>query len=212
MTERVIVPNRTALINVDLQNAFVANVVDGLELMKRINDLAQACRAAGIMIIHTSHVLRADGSNLGLLRRIPKIRDGALNAGTVSAALHDDLDVRPGDVLLQKPRFGAFYDTDLELILRSNGIDTIIMSGISGLLRHDRPRSTCPRLRRSLPLRRHRLHGPGRRSGSSGHPGRSRWPFRPSRYRGRDAADCCGIGHADVGEDGVPAGRMAVQG
>ena len=37
----------------------------------------------------------------------------------------------PHDILLEKPRFGAFYGTDLELILRAHGIDTVIISGIS---------------------------------------------------------------------------------
>lgn len=35
------------------------------------------------------------------------------------------------DVLLEKPRHGAFQSTDLELILRSRGIDTVIISGIA---------------------------------------------------------------------------------
>ncbi len=34
-------------------------------------------------------------------------------------------------MLLHKPRFGAFHGTDLELILRCRGIDTIIITGIS---------------------------------------------------------------------------------
>ena len=37
----------------------------------------------------------------------------------------------PRDILLEKPRFGAFHGTDLELILRSLGIDTIIITGIA---------------------------------------------------------------------------------
>ena len=37
----------------------------------------------------------------------------------------------PCDILLEKPRFGAFHGTDLELILRSRGIDTIIVTGIA---------------------------------------------------------------------------------
>src|SRR3974377_1791671 len=41
------------------------------------------------------------------------------------------MDVRPGDVLLGKPRFGSFHGTDLEVILRSRGIDTLILGGIN---------------------------------------------------------------------------------
>src|SRR5262249_52974606 len=55
---------------------------------------------------------------------------GVINQGTRTAALHDDLVIEPGDILLDKPRFGAFHGTDLELILRQRGIDTIIISGI----------------------------------------------------------------------------------
>jgi ureidoacrylate peracid hydrolase len=39
--------------------------------------------------------------------------------------------VDPCDILLDKPRFGAFHGTDLELILRCRGIDTVIISGIA---------------------------------------------------------------------------------
>jgi ureidoacrylate peracid hydrolase len=69
---------------------------------------------------------------MGVLGEVaPPVKDGLLNKGAETAALHKDLVVDPGDVLLDKPRYGAFYGTDLELILRARGIDTIIISGIS---------------------------------------------------------------------------------
>ncbi len=126
-----IVPERTALINVDLQKCFVDAAADGLAVVKAINRLAAVCREAGIVVIHTRHVLRADGSNMGVLRDIPKIRDGLLNEGAESAAFHEALVLDERDIILNKPRFGAFYGTDLELILRSRGIETGIISGIS---------------------------------------------------------------------------------
>ncbi|SRR6266851_2335812 len=126
-----VVPKHTALINVDLQNGFVRGTPDGLAVLERINRLSAACRNAGILVINTRHVLRPDGSNMGVLRNIPKIKDGFLNEGAESAALHNRLVVDPRDLHLEKPRFGAFHATDLELILRARGIDTIIVSGIS---------------------------------------------------------------------------------
>jgi ureidoacrylate peracid hydrolase len=39
--------------------------------------------------------------------------------------------VDPRDILLEKPRFGAFHGTDLELLLRARGIDSIIITGIA---------------------------------------------------------------------------------
>lgn len=62
---------------------------------------------------------------------VPEIRDGLLNRGAETAALNPRLNVDPRDIVLEKPRFGAFYGTDLELILRSRGIDTIVISGIA---------------------------------------------------------------------------------
>jgi ureidoacrylate peracid hydrolase len=136
MVAFAIVPERTALVNVDMQNCFVhgspISAPDGLIVLGRINRLAATCRAAGILVIHTSHVLRSDGSNMGVLSEIaPNVKQGMINKGSESAALHKGLDVDPRDILLEKPRFGAFHGTDLELILRSRGIDTIIVTGIA---------------------------------------------------------------------------------
>ena len=129
-------PGRTALVIVDMQNCFVADspiaAPLGTEVAGRLNRLAAACRPAGIPVIWTRHVVRPDGSNTGLLGQvIPPVAAGIINDGAPTAALHPLMDVRPGDVVLGKPRFGGFYGTDLELILRSRGIDTIIVGGIS---------------------------------------------------------------------------------
>ncbi len=131
-----VVPAKMALINVDMQNLFVdgypLSAPDGLELLERINGLAGVCRAAGIQVIHAMHVVRPDGSNIGVLGElVPPVRKGVIDRGAESAALHDDLDVRDGDIILEKPRYGAFHGTDLELILRAGGIDTIIVTGIA---------------------------------------------------------------------------------
>ena len=136
MVDFAVVPARTALVNVDMQNRFVqgspVSAPDGLAVLDRINRLAAACRDAGILVIHTSQVFRPDGSNIGVLGEIsPAVKAGILAKGSASAALHKGLVVDARDILLDKPRFGAFQSTDLELILRSRGIDTIIISGIA---------------------------------------------------------------------------------
>jgi ureidoacrylate peracid hydrolase len=131
-----VVPERTALINVDLQNVFVQGdwpaAPEGLAVLGRINRLAAVCRQTGILVIHTCHVLRPDGSNMGVLSELaPLVRDGMIAKGAETAALHPALVVGPRDIVLEKPRFGAFHGTDLELILRSHGVDTVIISGIA---------------------------------------------------------------------------------
>jgi nicotinamidase-related amidase len=129
-------PTHTALINVDIQNCFIEgypiSAPDGLAVLEKINRLAAACRKAGIQVIHASIVVRPDGSNLGVLGEFSQpVKDGILNKGSESAALHKGLIIDPRDILLDKPRFGAFHGTDLELILRTRNIDTLIISGVA---------------------------------------------------------------------------------
>jgi nicotinamidase-related amidase len=75
---------------------------------------------AGILVIHASIVMRPDGSNLGVLAEFsPPVREGILNKGADWAVLHPSLVIDPRDILLEKPLFGAFHGTDLELTLRT---------------------------------------------------------------------------------------------
>ncbi|OFW59172.1 MAG: hypothetical protein A2133_00220 [Actinobacteria bacterium RBG_16_64_13] len=136
MVEFIVVPRRTALINVDLQTCFVREspicAPDGPAVLERLNRLGAACRHAGIAVIHTRFVLQPDGSNLGLLGETsPPARAGILNEDALSAQLDSGLVVQKGDVILDKPRFGAFFGTDLEETLRRRGIDTLIIGGIA---------------------------------------------------------------------------------
>lgn len=129
-------PGRTALLVVDMQNCFVADspvaAPLGAEVAGRLNRLAVTCRQAGIPVIWTRHVVRPDGSNTGLLGEIiPPVAAGIINDDAPTAALHPLMDVRPGDIVVGKPRFGSFHGTDLEVILRSRGIDTIVLGGIN---------------------------------------------------------------------------------
>jgi ureidoacrylate peracid hydrolase len=131
-----LVPRRTALINVDLQNCFLRDspiaAPEGPVVLERLNRLAAVCRQAGVAVIHTRFVLDPDGSDLGVLSETsPPARDGLLNRDAPSAQLDEALVVREGDVILDKPRFGAFSRTALEDILRARGIDTVIIGGVA---------------------------------------------------------------------------------
>jgi biuret amidohydrolase len=62
---------------------------------------------------------------------VPAVSDGVIDEDAPSSALHPSMDVRPGDIVVRKPRFGSFHGTDLEVILRSLGIDTVVVGGIN---------------------------------------------------------------------------------
>lgn len=135
MTQYPVIPSRMALVNIDMQNAFVEgtplSAPNGKRIIAPINRLAEACRRAGIMVIHTLHVTRADGSNLGTMGELCEpVRAGYIREGSETAKLHPGIEVKEGDILLYKPRYGAFTGTDLDQLLRANGRDTIIVTGI----------------------------------------------------------------------------------
>ncbi|WP_432838729.1 cysteine hydrolase family protein [Dactylosporangium sp. CA-092794] len=131
-----ITPHRTALLIVDLQRLFVEGspvaAPDGPAVLERLRRLAATCRQAGIRIIHTAHVVRPGGANAGVMGEVvPAVRAGLIDDGNPIAELHPGSEVHTGDVVLKKPRYGAFHGTDLELILRGAGIDTLIIGGIA---------------------------------------------------------------------------------
>jgi ureidoacrylate peracid hydrolase len=69
---------------------------------------------------------------MGILGELsPSVRAGLLRPDGEPTALHRALIVEPSDLLLDKPRYGAFHGTDLDLILRSRRIDTVIIAGIA---------------------------------------------------------------------------------
>jgi nicotinamidase-related amidase len=128
------VPHRTAFIAVDLQRCFVAGspvaVPEGRVVLERVNRLATVCRETGVLVVHTRFVVEPD--DLGVLAwSSPPARAGLLDRGSETAALHPDLVVDPErDVVIEKPRFGAFYRTGLHGLLVERGVDTVVIGGL----------------------------------------------------------------------------------
>jgi isochorismate hydrolase len=132
MTAPAVNPTRTALINVDMQECFVEDsplaAPDGPAVLEQTNRLAAACRAAGVLVVHTRGWMRPDRANVGAVTAdlVPAFIVELYTAGTAAAELHHELVVDPPDVILDKPRYGAFHATELDLVLRQRGIDTVI--------------------------------------------------------------------------------------
>jgi nicotinamidase-related amidase len=127
MTDFKFDPRKTALLNIDIQNCFVENspvaAPRGREILPRINRLTEVCRKRAALVIHTVHLVRPDGSNTGVMGVIiPAIAAGLINKGNKQAELHSEVVVGKNDIILEKPRYGAFHGTDLDLILRNRSI------------------------------------------------------------------------------------------
>jgi biuret amidohydrolase len=131
-----IIPEKTAMIVVDMQNDFVQEgapieIPRARAMVPRLNRLLNVCRAHQIPVIYIHHVIRGGDIDAGRLAdHHEAIRNNqAIIAGTPNVEIYDELKPQPGDLVVAKPRYSAFYGTDLEAILRSKGIDTLIISG-----------------------------------------------------------------------------------
>ncbi len=129
-------PAKTAMIVVDMQNDFVApgapmETPAARAMVPKLAEALQICRSAGIKVIFTAHVHRRDGSDMGLFDDMhpPIASRAALVDGTHGVEIYPELAPQPGEHIIKKHRYSGFFGTDLDIILREWGIDTVIISG-----------------------------------------------------------------------------------
>jgi nicotinamidase-related amidase len=126
-------PKMTALLLMDFQRMVVDSyAIDKEALLERVKRLAVASRNSGATVIHVV---------VGFQPGYPEISGrnstfsglkaaGLLAAGDRSAEIHPELTPQPGDVVVTKQRVSAFTGTNLDMILRSNDIDMVLLTGI----------------------------------------------------------------------------------
>jgi ureidoacrylate peracid hydrolase len=136
-------PRETALIVVDMQNGFIRDEgfmrKIGLDISRcqaivpNLARLLNACRAAGVPVIFTRYVLRGDYKDAGLLLALfPGITQArGLVAGTWDAEIIDELAPSEGEWIVDKTRYSAFYNTNLEVILRGLNVKALIVTGVT---------------------------------------------------------------------------------
>jgi len=128
-------PAKTAMIVVDMENDFVAPV-GGLEtpaaraMVPKLVEALQVCRSARIKVIYTTHVHRRDGSDMGLFdMHAPIANRAAVVDGTPGVEIYPEVAPAAGEHVIKKHRYSGFFGTDLDIILRGWGVDTVIISG-----------------------------------------------------------------------------------
>jgi gluconolactonase len=96
-----------------------------------VAELAAACRAAGVPVIHVWYIVEAGAP--GLRQNAPLFQGvkeaNALVRGSWGAAPADGLEPQDGDHVVEKMRMNGFYETRLDILLRGLGADQLIISG-----------------------------------------------------------------------------------
>jgi ureidoacrylate peracid hydrolase len=137
-----IAPAHTALLVVDVQNDFCAD--DGAfgrlgcdlsaiqPMVPRLIQLIDAARAAGCLIVF----IRGLYDEVYLAPNVVERRERRGSSRSICRSdspgfAYYQVQPQPGDVEVFKHRYNAFIGTDLDLLLRSRGIQTIVMTGVA---------------------------------------------------------------------------------
>jgi nicotinamidase-related amidase len=136
-------PATTAVVLIEYQNEFttdggvlhgaVAEVMDKTNMLDNTHQLVEAARAAGATIMHAPITFAAGYNELskhpyGILKGV--VDGSAFVKDSWGAAIVDSLAPQDGDIVVEGKRgLDTFASTNLDFILRSKGITTIILGG-----------------------------------------------------------------------------------
>jgi nicotinamidase-related amidase len=136
-------PATTALVLIEYQNEFtseggvlhgaVSAVMDKTGMLPKTVALVEAARAAGVTIMHAPISFAPGYGEIsrhpyGILKGV--VDGNAFVKGTWGAAIVDDLSPAEGDIVIEGKRgLDTFASTNLDFILRSKGITTVIIGG-----------------------------------------------------------------------------------
>ena len=128
-------PQRTAVLCMDFQAGIVQNFAgaDANGLLERTAAVLEAARNAGAKVGYVKVGFRPGYPEVSPNNRsFSAIRSsGRFEGDAPGTEIHPRLAPHAGEFVVTKHRVGAFHGTDLDMILRANGIDTLVLAGIS---------------------------------------------------------------------------------
>ena len=138
--------SRTALLAIDLQNAFLTEahspspIPGALTILPCVNRLAEALRHAGGGVFWIKHAITAETQRTwsswfalnAFDEERARRRIATLSPGHPGYELHPDLNLAPSDEIVAKQRFSAFIgnSSDLHERLTKRGFDTVLIAGV----------------------------------------------------------------------------------
>jgi nicotinamidase-related amidase len=126
-------PKKTALLIIDAQREYFDEdeplyTPHAAKITENLVSLRKWAESIGALTIIVQHIHKADGSDLG--------RMGDFDAtpvfveGTKGVELVPELAPRETDIVIRKTRYSAFVGTNLDSILKSHGVDCVVISGL----------------------------------------------------------------------------------
>lgn len=134
-------PSTTALVVVDVQNDFChpdgvcaaggADVGAAVDMVPRLVALIGRAKAAGVKVVYiqTTHDATTD-SAAWLARNGDQVRRQTCQTGSWGADFYE-VSPEPDDIVVVKHRYSAFAGTDLDLVLRTAGITSLLLTGVA---------------------------------------------------------------------------------
>jgi nicotinamidase-related amidase len=122
----------SALIVVDMQRFFLEEAspsftCGGLAILPTLKRLLAAFRLAGRPVIFTQHVHHPGDLDSGIMGWW---WEGKCLEGSAESAIHPELAPLSGEKVVLKHRYSAFYNTDLETVLRCLKVEDLVVTGI----------------------------------------------------------------------------------
>jgi nicotinamidase-related amidase len=134
-TELSVDPTHSAVLSLDYQNGIVAVYAKDDALIPRVAGVLRQARKVGLPIVHVK---------VGFRQNVPEASPRNMFLSAVKAslphqrffqdesgAIHPGIGPEENDLVITKSRVSAFAGTDLNLLLRANDIDTLILFGIA---------------------------------------------------------------------------------
>jgi ureidoacrylate peracid hydrolase len=134
-------PKMAALLVIDMQNDFChpdgvsgkrgRQLAMSIEMAPRLEAFIKACRRAGMQVIFVQTIHYPWSDSPSWVRRLDRDGgDSVCRPGTWGAECYAGLQPQNGDIVITKHRYSAFLGTDLDMILRSRGIRSLLISGV----------------------------------------------------------------------------------
>ena len=124
--------NKAALLVIDMQLFFLdpaspSFTCGGLAILPKLEKLIHAFRQAGRPVIFTRHVHHPDHLDAGIMGWW---WEGMCLEGSPESEIHQDISPKSNEKVIFKHRYSAFYNSDLETVLRCQHVEDIVITGI----------------------------------------------------------------------------------